>query len=113
MTRTRALGLLSVVPAIVATASVAHAEEQEPAVDAYARIVVDSADLRTGPGVSFRVIYTAKRGETFAIDGRQGNGFWLRVLLPDGRKAYAMGEQVEPRRAFIESNALGVRNLDV
>ena len=72
------------------------AAADEPQVDAYARIVVDTADLRTGPGVSFRVIYSAKRGETFAIDGRQGNGFWLRVLLPDGRTAYAMGEQVEP-----------------
>ena len=76
-------------PALAQDAPEDHAE-------AFARVVVDSADLRTGPGVSFRVIYTAHRGETFALDGRQGGGFWLRVLLPDGRRAYAMGEQVEP-----------------
>jgi hypothetical protein len=64
--------------------------------EAFARVVVDSADLRTGPGVSYRVLDTAHRGETFALDGRPGTGFWLRVLLPDGRAAYALGDEVQP-----------------
>jgi hypothetical protein len=71
----------------------ARADEE---VQAFARVVVDSADLRTGAGVSFRVIYTAHRGETLALDGRPGPGFWLRVLLPDGRAAYALGDEVQP-----------------
>jgi hypothetical protein len=72
----------------------AAADEVEP--EAFARIVVDSAELRTGPGVSYRVLYDAHRGETFALDGRPGSGFWLRVLLPDGRIAYALGDEVQP-----------------
>ncbi len=71
-----------------------RAEAEEP--EAFARIVVDAADVRSGPGVSFRVIYTAHRGETLALDGRQGGGFWLRVVLPDGRVAYALGDEVQP-----------------
>ena len=63
--------------------------------EAFARVVVDSAEMRSGPGVSYRVIYTAQRGETLAIDGRQGGGFWLRILLPDGRVAYALGDEVQ------------------
>lgn len=66
---------------------------EEP--EAFARVVVDSAEMRSGPGVSYRVIYTAQRGETLAIDGRQGGGFWLRILLPDGRVAYALGDEVQ------------------
>ncbi len=64
--------------------------------DAFARVVVDSAELRTGAGVSSRVIYVARRGETFAIEGRPGAGFWLRVLLADGRTAYVLGDEVQP-----------------
>ena len=64
--------------------------------EAFARVVVDAAELRTGPGVSYRVVYTAHRGETLALDGRPGAGFWLRVLLPDGRVAYALGDEVQP-----------------
>lgn len=78
--------------AVVTTASTAaHAEDPE----AFARVVVDSADLRSGPGISYRVISTAQRGETLAIDGRQGTGFWLRVVLPDGRTAYALGDEMQ------------------
>ena len=73
-----------------------EARSEEAEVQAFARVVVDTTDLRTGPGVSFRVVHTAKRGETFAIDGRQGGGYWLRVLTPDGRTAYVVGEHVQP-----------------
>ncbi len=63
--------------------------------EAFARVIVDTADLRTGPGVSYRIIYEAHRGETFAVDGRPGAGFWLRIVLPDGRSAYALGDEVQ------------------
>jgi hypothetical protein len=84
-----------VLAAAWSTASTREAcASEEP--EAFARVVVDAADLRTGPGVSYRVIYTAHRGETFALDGRPGAGFWYRVLLPDGTVAYALGDDVQP-----------------
>jgi hypothetical protein len=81
-----------VVPSFVGGATANAAEEPE----AFARVVVDSAELRTSPGVSARVIYVAHRGETFALDGRPSAGFWLKVLLADGRTAYALGDEVQP-----------------
>ncbi len=71
----------------------ARADEKEP--EAFARVIVDAADLRTGPGVSFRVLFAAHRGETFVLDGRPGTGFWLKVTTSDGRTAYILGDEVQ------------------
>jgi len=89
----RVLAALPVLAAVAAVETPGVARADEP--QAFARVAVDAADLRTGPGVSFRVIYTAHRGETVALDGRPGTGFWLRVILPDGRIAYALGDEVQ------------------
>ena len=68
-----AIALAAPAAVILGAPGVAQAAE-EP--EAFARVVVDSAELRTGPG-SCRVLYTSHRGETFALDGRPGTGFWL------------------------------------
>jgi hypothetical protein len=73
----------------------ARADEPEQ-VEAFARVVVAETELRSGPGVSHRVIERARRGDTFLISGREGTGFWLLVTLPDGRQAYLLGDTVEP-----------------
>ena len=41
------------------------------------------------------MIYRAHRGDTFLIEGREGSGFWLKVVLPDGRVAYVLGDTIE------------------
>jgi hypothetical protein len=68
-----------------------HAEEG----DTFARVIVSETELRSGPGVSHRVIHRARRGDAFAVETRETSGFWLQVLLPDGRTAYVLGDTVE------------------
>lgn len=69
--------------------------EPAAAPEAFARVVVDHVELRSGPGVSHRVIGTASRGETLALEGRPSAGFWLRVVTEDGRTAYVLGDTVQ------------------
>jgi hypothetical protein len=85
--------LAAAVVAILVCAAPAFADE-EP--DVFARVVVAETGLRAGPGLGHRVIHYASRGEIFVVKGREGEGFWLRVLLPDGRIAYVLGDTVEP-----------------
>jgi uncharacterized protein YgiM (DUF1202 family) len=78
--------------ALVALPRAAFAADEQ---DAFARVVVAETDLRSGPGISHRVIYHAHRGETFLIQTRETSGFWLQVTMADGRTAYVLGDTVE------------------
>jgi uncharacterized protein YgiM (DUF1202 family) len=94
------LAYFAIAGALLSPAAALAAEVDD---DAYARVVVAEAELRAGPGVSYRVIYRAPRGETFLISTRETAGFWLQVTLPDGRTAYVLGDTVEPVSASDES----------
>ncbi len=63
--------------------------------DVFARVVVADTDLRAGPGISHLIIYHAHRGESFLIQSRETAGFWLQVVLDDGRIAYLLGDTAE------------------
>jgi hypothetical protein len=92
MKRARRLAALLVLT-VLSSGALARAEER---VDAFARVVVEETVFRSGPGVSHRIVYVAHRGETFVIDSRKGAGFWLKVVLPDGRTGWVLGETVQP-----------------
>ncbi len=86
----RALSAAVAVVAIVSAAD-AHAEE----VEAFARVVVERAEIRSGPGVSYRTIAAVERGDTIAVDRRGSDQFWLKVTLDDGRNGWILGDEVE------------------
>src|SRR5215831_17641574 len=83
-----ALGLAA---ALFGTPAPARAEDT----DVFARVVVAETELRAGPGVTYRVIHRAHRGDTFLVRTRETSGYWLEVLLADGRTAYVLGDTVE------------------
>ncbi len=59
-----------------------------------ARVIIETAPLRTGPGAGFRVARVAHRGETFRVLERSTRGYWFRVELPDGSLAWVDGNAV-------------------
>jgi len=81
----------AIVAAVVVLASEAHAEE----IEAFARVVVERAEIRSGPGVSYRTIAAVERGDTIAVDRRGSDQFWLKVTLDDGRTGWILGDEVE------------------
>jgi hypothetical protein len=84
-----------VVAFVLAVLFAAESASAADDVDVFARVVVAETELRAGPGISHRVIARAKRGDAFLIQTRETSGYWLEVLLPDGRSAFILGDTVE------------------
>jgi hypothetical protein len=70
----------------------AAAQDDDPVV--HARVVVETAALRTGPGPAFRIARVAQQGDTFPVRSRATRGYWLEVELPDGSVAFVQGDMV-------------------
>lgn len=92
--RHRALPRVLLVVLIGTQAAVARdgGVEVDTDVDTIARVTSSVSELRAGPGLAYRVVHRAERGETFPIQGRESTGYWLRVYLVDGRTAYLLGD---------------------
>lgn len=69
--------------------------ETASGVESYARVVVQEVELRSGPGITYRLVDRASRGDTFLVVGRETNGYWIEVVLSDGRRAFVLGDAVE------------------
>lgn len=90
MTRLAGTALLACALLLVTVSSARADDEVEP----YARIIVDSTPLRSGPGSSFRRVYVAHRGDVFPIEKRSTLGYWFQVGLPDGTYGWVFGDAV-------------------
>lgn len=58
------------------------------------RVIAELAEVRTGPGFTYRSVYVAPRGETLTAVERANRDFWFRVRLPDGTYGWVLGDQV-------------------
>jgi uncharacterized protein YgiM (DUF1202 family) len=89
----RSLLFLATVALALFASGPAAADDGDP--DVFARVVVAETDLRAGPGVNYRVIHRAHRGDAFLVETRETAGYWMEVLLPDGRSAFVLGDTVQ------------------
>ncbi len=64
--------------------------------DVYARVLTQTAPVRSGPGESYRQVRTAVRDDVVAVHGRGTRGYWLQVTLDDGTSGWILGEEVAP-----------------
>ena len=76
----------SVLAALVLASPAARADDT-----ALVRVIAEEAQVHTGPGFGFRVVYTARMNEVLPAIGRASHDHWFRVELPDGTYGWILG----------------------
>ena len=85
---------------------VAHSPAQADEPDPYARIIVDTAELRSGPGMGYQRVHLATRGDVFPLRSRATRGgYWFEVELPDGTGGWVLGDFVYVHEVGDEADA--------
>lgn len=83
--------LIALLLACMVCAGTARADDEpEP----YARVIVERATVRAGPGIGFRGVYQAQRGEVFPLRSRASAGYWFQIELPDATLGWIAGDLV-------------------
>lgn len=78
--------------AVVQRASIKYGDKDiEPDMQ-IATIIVNKANLRTGPGLNNSPLMTVSKGTRLAIETRRGD--WYRVIAPSGARAWVSSEVV-------------------
>lgn len=95
---------------VASGAPTARADADDDA-ELYARVIVDTSVIRSGPGASYRRVYVAERGEVFPVRARATRGgYWFQVELPDGTAGWILGDTVYNHEVS-EEEATGGRFL--
>ncbi len=61
-----------------------------------AQVTVPILDIRSGPDASFPVVATAYAGDTLWINGRNQEGTWVSVTLPNGASGWVSTAAIQP-----------------
>jgi len=64
--------------------------------DAYLRVIAQKASVHTGPGVGYREVYIAERGQVFQVVERATKDYWFKIELDDGTTGWIVGDMVFP-----------------
>jgi hypothetical protein len=64
--------------------------------EAFLRVIAQQTPVHTGPGAGYREVYTANRGEVFAVLERGTRDFWFKIELEDGTSGWILGDTVFP-----------------